>query len=922
MPRQVKAAQAKAQSKQAVAKRLPGSTDGSDSSSSRAEDSVSSTNGTAAVQRIPATSAKRKASEQQEKVVAVVPTTAAAGSTADNDGVDLSSMTRQQKRMHKEKAKKAERKRLANEAGVELFPKDEVEPERTKRLSTLTARFNTLQPLTDMPVSEILALFPNQRRELDELEKAVTNSVEDPSLRTKRPDGKTTTVTLVTDEITTIMKSGGGLTDDDKTHLQYLSERLCACISWDHYKKFKTALQKLTLDIHERRALNNKIADRARSENQRERVVDRIKSIVTLKNVEREVDAALIVSQTFNLSPEAASVVFTPAVNRRVERCFECAIDPQMSNAPPGQPRVRTRTAVIWGEAQKITACVDFLSNADFSGRTRVALERQSVSALIGRGGSGIRKLEEEYTCFVLINSNNEAVLYGQKDDFQKVIKTINTIREEADRAPQTTVISGLTVYIARALQSLLFAELRTIEADTQTVIRIAIGSPGGSEGQVIIRGVPQQSADAKNRVEVLLSRLTTEEIVAEPRILAKLYGADRVDSPSIASEFVALRDASRVVIAKSDGRVIIIGESADTQLAKVRLQDLVLRASYTAERINIAREQLRIFTADVKREIEVEACVHLNVNRQRDGTTVIQTHLETRAAMQHFEFETDETRMELLRGKGQRIRELESTFAVSLSLSKEKNSHSVLALGPPDAVEKCRAAIEELDRQIKEKEMNTLTKEIQINPSRVAVIIGQRGSTITRIRESSGIDRIDVDGGKLVLKGLAAAIEKAEILISEVLDVDDSGGNVPPTVRKAVDAAPKKSKPEKQHVPDHSSFDTFPSLGTAVEQPKNKSKKRFKNRNQGQNSPTSPAGESPLSRAASPSPAENESGNPVEVAAENESGNPVEVAAAQAPVMSREVDAVECNSVERPVDPLKVMEPLKVEEPLKATNR
>jgi len=134
-----------------------------------------------------------------------------------------------------------------------------------------------------------------------------------------------------------------------------------------------------------------------------------------------------------------------------------------------------------------------------------------------------------------------------------------------------------------------------------------------------------------------------------------------------------------------------------------------------------------------------------------------------------------------------EKVREIEQEHDVSIAV--DRKAQAVKILGSKESAAKAKEAIEAALQEVSGDE-----KVIEIGWDDGKVVIGKGGNTVRHIKQTTGVDDLQVQDGEnckqVTLKGSAEAIEEAVKMIREVIAKAGEG-------RERTDA-PKEGRPAK----------------------------------------------------------------------------------------------------------------------------
>lgn len=526
-----------------------------------------------------------------------------------------------------------------------------------------------------------------------------------------------------------------------------------------------------------------------------------------------------ITSVEIDVNPDAQIVLLPPSnIYRRMEKVFGVAVDRPLD-------KIRQRTFIISGLDKDVEEAVEFLQQGDFSGGCKVSVDPRLLPQLIGKGGSGIRQLEDNFKCFFQTRENNDVVVYGARSNAAKAIEHISQMK--SDRSGTDQVVAVVPVdhsAIARSLTTVFSKQIRETEVRHTVNTRVTSGplpnpstSPPPTQQpkpstsifngpSITIRGANRAGVDgARIAITKLVSSLRAIEIPSTndgiKRLFSRVSFNGEVDlnrgirnttgrtpalanQPSVGDRFCDLVGLNTdVAFMRHGDALIIVGTSDRTSKIYEEAKQLVEAAGYIIAKITIQPQQLPIFNSTRLAEIGEATGAAISIRRSRTGDSVhieilgnesqktqaiemVDYVLKQEAVVEVVQIENRETLNQLLRQSGAQIHLLEEQNGIRISA--DRNQMTCSLVGSLSGTAETRKVLKEMDSKNAELESRSVSIP---SPDMIRRLIGTKGSTISQIRATSRVDAIDVNDKNLVaiLRGTTEACDEAERQIIEL---------------------------------------------------------------------------------------------------------------------------------------------------------
>eukprot|EP00448_Togula_jolla_P024709 CAMPEP_0170592094 /NCGR_PEP_ID=MMETSP0224-20130122/12748_1 /TAXON_ID=285029 /ORGANISM="Togula jolla, Strain CCCM 725" /LENGTH=1137 /DNA_ID=CAMNT_0010915991 /DNA_START=100 /DNA_END=3513 /DNA_ORIENTATION=+ len=551
----------------------------------------------------------------------------------------------------------------------------------------------------------------------------------------------------------------------------------------------------------------------------------------------KDLPDAKLFQKTLELNPDVMGYLFMAphTLKNHFEQEHGVVVDSvRAKGAGKGKPTGPPKELVVAGLAQQeVDACVAELKAMDVSGKQSKEVTGSMSSYSL------TRELEKEFGVLVT-KQRSLLTVFGPKAKVDAALAKV-----EAAQAEERTYSDDVAVDAEKA-KALTVTVLNGLKTSVTATIRVV--QPASESPKVRIICKKQDELEAtKKKVEDFVKTITSEFVKVSADVMSKLYpngqgkGAGKGGKASgmILKKF----RGSDVRVIESDEGFQLIGPKAELTKLKVELKDSLKRAAYEPVKVTLLPKQRQIFAnqdtlalicknsgADVRLqrsgkgkgrgkgkegEAEEEPClVILGDESQVEAAKAdIEQVIAREGSVEHIPVTEDASRA-LLAGQAAKIKELEMEHRVSLSL--DKKTGLVTAVGPAKGVLAAKNYITRFAQQFNKEMSETVMKEMKVDAALIPRIIGTKGATLRNIRSTCGVKvTINDASSTLEIKGSEEDVAKAEQMISEILGT---------TTERAPVA---KAKPEVAAAPRQKaaafsgSADDFPALGGDVSSPK-----------------------------------------------------------------------------------------------------
>lgn len=394
-------------------------------------------------------------------------------------------LTRTQKRNFKKNVREKERKALGKTGGrgngQSPFPEDPLHEERAAVLEEVEQALAALPVLTEMTALDALASHGKQQTILDQLTSRLIDANEQLYAKVPRPDNRRLTPAVLVERI----KELASLPERDELALDNMEKQLHIAVCWENARKFQTQVAELKKKVEDRQRANGKYLQSARNWEQLKRWADRI---ISLKSQREEstvnITPRLLKRVQVDVSSEAQSLLASSNhFTHRVERLFGVVVE----RLPD---RSRPRSFNVCGLPDDVQSVTTFLTQADWSGSMTINVNARVMPLLIGKGGRGIRQLEDTFQCLLQVKPNNDIIVYGLKVNGEKTLDHIRAFKPE--KTPETFVSCEVPLShsaVGRALMTKFARYLRNLETEHGVTVRCVVPARP-------IRTAAQETAD------------------------------------------------------------------------------------------------------------------------------------------------------------------------------------------------------------------------------------------------------------------------------------------------------------------------------------------------------------------------------------------------------------------------------------------
>eukprot|EP00746_Dinoflagellata_sp_MGD_P076363 gnl/MRDRNA2_/MRDRNA2_30759_c0_seq1.p1 gnl/MRDRNA2_/MRDRNA2_30759_c0~~gnl/MRDRNA2_/MRDRNA2_30759_c0_seq1.p1 ORF type:complete len:784 (-),score=284.10 gnl/MRDRNA2_/MRDRNA2_30759_c0_seq1:160-2511(-) len=532
-------------------------------------------------------------------------------------------------------------------------------------------------------------------------------------------------------------------------------------------------------------------------------------------------------SETMELKSDVMSYLFTQPYNisRLFEQSHQVMVQGNRTKGS-GKGSVPKDLTISGTSAADVGKVAKALKDLDLSTKKSLEMDGRAISNVFGPGGSKAREIEKEFPGLYMAQNKNELILVGPAKQVDAAYSKVEMMASTG-----AAILAKVTADTDKC--KAIMKSLVGIEQATNTKIKV---SHLTDNSQLQIRGNTKDEVEAsKAKLEKALNDLKSEYLQGTAGGITKLYKSGG-SAPEIARKFQEIRNNPDYTILKKGDGLQIISTAANVKKIKGELSDLLVKASFEPLKMKIHREQVRIFSkketieaiqsksgAEVKvlRGGEPSVLILGDEKAKEKAKAEIQELITSEGTVKNVSLDEDVCR-QLLVSNGAMIKDLEKKFSVSLSLDKQ--NHSLSVFGAEKGVESAVEELQTFQGQVSKDAASAISKEVPVASEHMGLVIGQKGSTLRRIREACKVKiTVDDENSSVTIKGPENLVAKAEIMIAEAIKADGAEPEKKPEKAPTVRAAKGEGKSKKSVKEYKGSAGDFPSLGAAA--PKSKKK-------------------------------------------------------------------------------------------------
>merc|ERR1712137_406866 len=539
-------------------------------------------------------------------------------------------------------------------------------------------------------------------------------------------------------------------------------------------------------------------AKTARTGNMQRRILNRVATVKGVKVEDLNVDE--VVSVTVDLIPEVISLLYL--YQRKFEKQYGVIVDRVDGAKAGGKGNAGSaKNLIVRGLEAEAASCDAVLRALDFSDRKVVNAPGRLLGAIMGHQQSNARKIEQDFKGVFLHTEKNQVWVYGPKKEVASCVKHLQTITEEDNSVSPTLEIDK---DMARALIGAEGRNVQKFEAETGTSIRVQMPREDENKAQVRIIGEKAEQLKAREVILNFTKSLTKVTVEAEPGVVQRLYdgavrskfkgkGKSKGEGPlNGATKFSELRNFSGLTVVREAKGVLLMGDEQDVNAWKIILEECIQEASNVPMTVRLDFEQARFWTPErVEGVCQASRAKVAFVKRPREPAVLelVGTEAEKAAAQSaiieiHKQFGFVEAIEDvspigvqsLIANYAAKAKDIETKHDVVIAV--DRKSQSVKIVGGEDSVKNARKEIE----TVLVSAENTTVREIDIEWDEGRVVIGKGGNTVWHIKQTTGLEDLQVKDGdqkkKVVLRGSEEAVEQAVLMVHEAISKAKSGGS------------------------------------------------------------------------------------------------------------------------------------------------
>ncbi|KAF8821632.1 FUSE-binding protein 2 / KH-type splicing regulatory protein [Cardiosporidium cionae] len=613
---------------------------------------------------------------------------------------------------------------------------------------------------------------------------------------------------LAIDDLRNESKSNAISDDANSMHIEFESfnRMIPAVENRKTYRHFLSRLRDNLCCIEEN---YNRAISKARDETKKKEIIINFLELRSKLGF-KETDAVNIVSVQHSLPMDASHVLFNPLyISRKLSLFFAVILSPVQ--VPDRMVTKQIQISVV-GLNCDVKKCIDYLKIMDLSGKTKLPLCPNKIAALIGPGGSVIRRVESNYFTSIIVGVD-EIILYGSAENMEKVKKHLEmvTFKQVKERLIYKGIDVPILTYLA--LSRFRSVEVQSIGERTDTIVQLLRKEDAG---RVTIRGKkPEEVFDAKKQIQALLGSVSFFPLSAKP-LSAKVF-LNRLEISSLRS------GKDFIVIEQNDHELFLIGSKVAVSAALPAIQNTLQQLSNEPICLHLHRIQANQIKQNKSEEIgKLDVLVlfsqidddHCSMELYGQKSAVEQAQkiandfIAACAAMESISLSAE---LSIIVRKDRSIlRRIETLNGILLSTTRKE----IILIGTPEGV---RAAKTSIEQWLSEE--TVITESLPIEKNQIPILIGREGVSIRSIKAESLIQNISIDDTKLVvkLKGTKEAVERARKLIEKLLSRGDTISSISSVNIKKVNKE-RKITPVVQSISSPTDIDiynekVFPSL-------------------------------------------------------------------------------------------------------------
>jgi len=388
-----------------------------------------------------------------------------------------------------------------------------------------------------------------------------------------------------------------------------------------------------------------------------------------------------------------------------------------------------------------------------------IAVDKDAMGPVIGKAGKKVKEIQTEFNIVVdVLRSRNQLRLRGNPEDVTKAKENI------------LNFVSGLRIISVLKMPAAYKNEYaRTVAQEFGVQIE-----EDGTE--LRIRGLIQDVADARVRMQELMSNIAVWRIKLSPEQMATMISTGETNFRHIKMDHNVSMELDQ-----GELHLVVRGRPVNVPAAKkatYQMLDIVFQGQFDS--VALPRQALMsLLNPTSLHELEKSTGCTFTIDRPDSCVRLTGEAASVVSAKEKIEqMLADWTKtnqivpvepwlLPSLIGKGGReINILQRNTGATIDV--DRDSRTVHISGTEEQVEAAKVMLaEKIDKLTKE------SAEIEINPNAIGSFIGPKGANIQKIQEETGVS-IDIDtersSGMLKLRGPEEGITLAKDLIASFL--------------------------------------------------------------------------------------------------------------------------------------------------------
>lgn len=408
----------------------------------------------------------------------------------------------------------------------------------------------------------------------------------------------------------------------------------------------------------------------------------------------------------------------------------------------------RRGAVMVHGEEEPLKTAVAYLEELkkqyeNYEER-EVEVAKEEIGVLVGRGGENVRRLQEKLGVIVMIEKETEKKatatprvhVWGPKE---KVEAGCEGVIADLEERVQVSESVGCSVKQIAHLTENRFAVVNEIQEQSGAEVRVPRDLPMFGSTAVTVRGNKHQVTLAVPLVREALQGLIRRSLCVPPEHLSVM-----LKNGNLQLQRLTLESKSRIMPDETKGEVIVVGPKEGVELVIRRFLEqlrVVLPEDYLKESVSES-VQLGLNVDENVKEMERYEKEH-GVKMYQDSCVVyvygvkealpaamewLKNQCERIAKESHVMSVPKECIPFLIGTGGNRISQMRKTSGSSLEIVHDD---AVWIRGKEECVMK---GVELVSKALEEYEMTH--RRVQIDPEFIGVLVGTRGTNLSRLRQ------------------------------------------------------------------------------------------------------------------------------------------------------------------------------------------